>query len=222
MNSSLAQSIMGGGGSASSIQALSLVQPVQALPLVPPAQQVQTVPIVQTVPPAQQVQPIPVVQPVQPVPTLQTIMGNATPAAPKHNYTNPYNNDLALRQAEINEWSYHNKMDTLFVFQLIFISLMTVALLYILSSQGYMGLGFVMYTMGILAFIMIIVIVNRYIYTRTTRDKRNWNRRRFGSDAGVESPLTRGDNSYQEYIDAIRGTYGSGVALPPAGSSCRC
>jgi len=47
-----------------------------------------------------------------------------------------YNNDLSSRQSEINEWTYHNKMDTLFVFQLVFISLMTVALLMVLSSQG--------------------------------------------------------------------------------------
>jgi hypothetical protein len=154
-------------------------------------------------------------------------MGSGQSVPTAQQYTLPYNNDkynhdLALRQAEINEWSYHNKMDTLFVFQLIFISLMTVALLYVLSSQGYVGFGFVMYTMGILAFIVIIVIVNRYIYTRTTRDKRYWNRRRFGPDAGIESPLTRGDNSYQEYIDSIRGAYGSGVVLPPPGKPCRC
>jgi len=133
-----------------------------------------------------------------------------------------YNNDLSSRQSEINEWTYHNKMDTLFVFQLVFISLMTVALLMVLSSQGYVGSGFVMYTMGILAFIMIIVIINRYVYTRTTRDKRNWDRRRFGPDAGIASPLTRGDNSYQQYIDSIRSQYGSGVVPPPPGKSCRC
>ena len=133
-----------------------------------------------------------------------------------------YNNDLSLRQSEINEWTYHNKMDTLFVFQLIFISLMTVALLMVLSSQGYVGSGFVIYTMGILAFIMIIVIINRYVYTRTTRDKRNWDRRRFGPDAGISSPLARGDSSYQQYIDSIRSQYGSGVVLPPPGKSCRC
>jgi|LauGreSBDMM110SN_4_FD.fasta_scaffold58146_2 hypothetical protein len=148
------------------------------------------------------------------------------PVASMQQYRFPYNNDqynrdLSSRQAEINEWSYHNKMDTLFVFQLIFISLMTVALLHALSSQGYVGSGFVMYTMGILAFIMVIVIVNRYVYTRTTRDKRYWNRRRFGPDAGISSPLTRGDASYQQYIDSIRGAYESGVVLPPPGKPCR-
>jgi len=134
-----------------------------------------------------------------------------------------YNTDLASRQAEINEWSYNNKMDTLFVFQLIFISLMTVALLTVLSSQGYVGRGFVTYVMGVLAFIVVIVIINRYVYTRTTRDKRHWNRKRFGQDAGMGSPLTRGDSSYQQYIDSIRNNYGSGSGVPSVpGKNCKC
>ena len=35
--------------------------------------------------------------------------------------TTKYNNQLATRQYEINEWSYNNKMDTLFVFQILFV-----------------------------------------------------------------------------------------------------
>jgi hypothetical protein len=129
--------------------------------------------------------------------------------------------DLASRQNEINEWTYNNKMDSLFVFQLIFISLLTVALLTVLSSQGYIGSGFVRYVMMVLAFIVVIVIINRYVYTRTTRDKRYWNRKRFGQDTGVGSPLTRGDSSYQQYIDSIRNNYGSGVTNG-AGKTCKC
>jgi len=129
--------------------------------------------------------------------------------------------DLASRQNEINEWTYNNKMDSLFVFQLIFISLLTVALLTVLSSQGYIGSGFVRYVMIVLAFIVVIVIINRYVYTRTTRDKRYWNRKRFGQDTGVGSPLTRGDSSYQKYIDSIRNNYGSGVTNG-AGKTCKC
>ena len=138
-----------------------------------------------------------------------------TVSAPKHHM------DLASRQAEINEWTYNNKMETLFVFQLIFISLLTVALLMALRIQGYIGSGFVTYVMVVLAFIVVIVMINRYVYTRTTRDKRYWNRKRFGQDAGMGSPLTRGDSSYQQYIDSIRNNYGSGVPNIP-GKNCRC
>ena len=34
-----------------------------------------------------------------------------------------YNKDLATRQYEMNEWSYNNKLDTLFVFQLLLLQL---------------------------------------------------------------------------------------------------
>jgi hypothetical protein len=132
--------------------------------------------------------------------------------------TEQYNIDLANRQIEVNEWAYGNKMDTLFVFQLLFISLIFVAILMLLKSQGLVGGAFVWYFMAVLAVLNIMIIINRSVYTSTKRDTRMWNRKQFDGDGTKPSPLTRGDASYQAYIDSVRGAYGAPANSP----SCKC
>lgn len=90
-----------------------------------------------------------------------------------------YNNQLALRQNEINEWSFNNKLDTLFVFQLIFISLLAVSVLVYFQKAGFFNQALLGVFSGIFLFVMILVIANRSMYTNNTRDKRYWNRRIF-------------------------------------------
>lgn len=92
-----------------------------------------------------------------------------------------YNKDLATRQYEINEWSYNNKLDTLFVFQLLFITLLLTAFLFYLQRLGFISMAFVGTLGGILLFVNILIIANRVQYTNKTRDNRYWNRRRFGT-----------------------------------------
>lgn len=94
--------------------------------------------------------------------------------------TAQYNNQLALRQKEINEWSFNNKLDTLFVFQLIFISLLAISVLVYFQKAGFFNQAFLGVLSGIFLFVMILVIANRSMYTNNTRDKRYWNRRTFG------------------------------------------
>jgi hypothetical protein len=132
--------------------------------------------------------------------------------------TEQYNIDLANRQIEVNEWAYGNKMDTLFVFQLLFISLIFVAILMLLKSQGLVGGAFVWYFMAVLAVLNIMIIINRSVYTSTKRDTRMWNRKQFDGDGTKSSPLARGDASYQAYIDSVRGAYGAPANSP----SCKC
>jgi hypothetical protein len=127
-----------------------------------------------------------------------------------------YNTDLANRQLQVNEWSYNNKMDTLFVFQILFISLLFVGLLLILKGQGLVNGGFVWYSMSVTLVIVIVIIINRSVYTNSRRDNRFWNKKRFQEDNMRESPLTRGFASYQKYIDSVRSAYGAPAA------SCRC
>jgi hypothetical protein len=130
-----------------------------------------------------------------------------------------YNSQLASRQIEINEWSYNNKMDTLFVFQILFISLLIVSILMLFSYQGVIGRGFVWYTFGILILLDILIIVNRAMYTDRIRDKKHWDRVSFPDDNKLPSPLGRNT----EYINQIEDAYGS-----PSGSkkcctkSCTC
>lgn len=90
-----------------------------------------------------------------------------------------YNNELATRQYEINEWSYNNKLDTLFVFQILFVTLLLTAGLVYLNKIGVLSMTLLGITVGILLFIDIAVLVNRFNYTQKIRDKRYWNRRTF-------------------------------------------
>lgn len=90
-----------------------------------------------------------------------------------------YNNDLATRQYEINEWSYNNKMDTLFVVQLLFVTVLLAAGLTYLNKLGFISMTIVGILAGILLLVNIVILVNRYNYTRQTRDKRYWNKRVF-------------------------------------------
>lgn len=127
-----------------------------------------------------------------------------------------YNTDLANRQVQVNEWSYNNKMDTLFVFQILFISLLFVGILLILKGQGIVNGSFVWYSMFITLVIDIVIIINRSVYTNSRRDNRFWNKKRFQDDNSRNSPLARGDASYQKYIDSVRSAYGAPE------SSCHC
>ena len=119
-----------------------------------------------------------------------------------------YNLNLVNRQIEINEWAYNSKMETVFVFQILFISMMIVALLMLMKSSGMVGGAFVYYTIAILLLIVVLIIVNRAQYSRVSRDGRHWNRRRFSEDNTASSPGKATDPAYQAYLDSVRLTYG--------------
>ena len=97
--------------------------------------------------------------------------------------TAKFNNDLATRQYEVNEWSYNNKMDTLFVFQLLFVSLVVSALFVYLSSIGLFAKPLLGFMVGLLLVGVVLVLVARAIYTSRIRDQRFWNRRQFNKKA---------------------------------------
>jgi FlaA1/EpsC-like NDP-sugar epimerase len=116
-----------------------------------------------------------------------------------------YNIDLATRQVEINEWSYNNKMETLFVFQIVFISLLLMSLLFYLKSTGLVGGSFVWYVFLLLVLIVGLIIINRAVYTATTRDGRYWNRRRFADNNSRLSPIPAGQMT--DYLTKLQTTY---------------
>lgn len=118
-----------------------------------------------------------------------------------------YNSQLATRQTEINEWSYNNKMDTLFVFQLLFISIIIISILMMFSYQGTIGRPFVIYTIIVLVIINIIVIVNRSMYTNKIRDKKQWGKVIFDSDSKMISPKGK-DPAYIAKLGAAYGENG--------------
>jgi len=143
-----------------------------------------------------------------------------------------YNIDLANRQIQVNEWAYNNKTDTLFFFQLLFISLMIVTLLMCIRAMGLVGGEFVTYSAGVLVVINVVIIINRSVYTNSKRDHKAWNKKRFSGDNNTDSPIMRGDKNYQSYIDSVRAKYSpsgiagagaaAGAAGAAAGSGAKC
>jgi hypothetical protein len=119
-----------------------------------------------------------------------------------------YNIELASRQVEINEWAYEDKMETLFVFQILFMSTLFIIILFYLKDTGIFPSSFVWYVVFILVLIVGILIINRASFTARKRDRRFWNRRRFPEDQTKDSPVGRGDKSYLDYVDRIRAKYG--------------
>lgn len=99
------------------------------------------------------------------------------------------NADTAQRNQEIKEWYYNNKLDTLFVFQLMFISLCVLAAIAFAAKMGFISNTLVGILIGIEIVIMILLISNRAIYTDKVRNKRYWNKRIYGV---VGSPLPGG------------------------------
>jgi hypothetical protein len=90
------------------------------------------------------------------------------------------NADTAQRNQEIKEWYYNNKLDTLFVFQLIFISLCLLAAIAFAAKMGFISNTIVGILIGIEIVVMILLISNRAIYTDKVRNKRYWNKRIYG------------------------------------------
>lgn len=93
--------------------------------------------------------------------------------------TTKFNNQLATRQYEMNEWSYNNKLDTLFVFQIVFVTLLIVAALSYLNKIGVLSMTILGVITGILLFVDIAILINRFRYTQQSRDQRYWNKRQF-------------------------------------------
>lgn len=123
------------------------------------------------------------------------------------------NNDLATRQFEINEWAYNNKLDTLFVFQLVFVSVCLTAGLAYLNRIGVLPMSVFGILIAIIIIVDIGVFMNRLIYTRKVRDQRYWNRRQF-----VERNKDIEDSGSGQCPPGFEPT-GNQAPAPPSGST---
>ena len=123
-----------------------------------------------------------------------------------------YNMQLLNRQIEISEWTYNDRMETLFVFQILFIALMIVAIILYLRGAGMLGKAFVGYSIALLLLVVIIIITNRAMYTNRIRDKRAWNRRDFEEDNRLPAAMKPTDPEFTSYINAVNAKYGTTTA----------
>ncbi len=83
--------------------------------------------------------------------------------------------ETTKRLYEMNEWTVHNKKDTLFVLSSLFIALSALLLLTVLWRMGMSAYTAAIYGMLIVISFVIILIV-RSQYTNTIRDQRYWHR----------------------------------------------
>jgi hypothetical protein len=130
-------------------------------------------------------------------------MGKAFVAANKGSIDVATNNkNLGTRQNEINEWAYGNKLDTLFVFQILFITVLLSAGLVYLQKLGFFSSALLGVLTGILLFIDIVIIINRVNWTSRVRDQRYWNRRQFGHFDSGKTPDACPTSGFQDYSPA--------------------
>ena len=85
----------------------------------------------------------------------------------------------ATRKSEMNEWTVHNKRDTLFVFSSLFIMLSGFILI-----TGLWRLGMISSTLWVslgvpMLLIFVLIVVRRSLYTDNQRNKRFWNKKIF-------------------------------------------
>jgi len=87
--------------------------------------------------------------------------------------------EMATRQIKMNDYAYQNKMDTLFFFQILLLSLLILCVVAYGARMGFLSDALVMYVGAILVVLNTVIFVGRYAYTVNLRDPTVWTRRRF-------------------------------------------
>ena len=95
--------------------------------------------------------------------------------------------DSERRQAQINDWYYRYRLDTLFVLQLLFLGLSVILLFTVLSKYGILSPMFVIYGAAVILIAVFIVWYFKYSYNKNTRDLYNWDKRKFPGDGTTSS-----------------------------------
>jgi hypothetical protein len=126
-----------------------------------------------------------------------------------------FDSQNAKRQFEMNEWTANNKLDTLFFFQLLLITLTLMAPLLYMSKIGLIP-STVYYGVSVLIGIAVVLtLLVRAQYTMSTRDTRYWNRRKFAQMGGPPTTITcdaltgLGDEAIAAYASVQSGAQGA-------------
>lgn len=114
-----------------------------------------------------------------------------------------FNDGLAKRHFELNEWEVQDKRDTLFMYQLGFICILSIVLLTLLKKRELLRGGTYWYLCGFIVVVFIFTMIYRIIYTETVRDKFYWSRRKFGS---MNAPPASGSGECPTAFDSMKKT----------------
>lgn len=136
---------------------------------------------------------------------LNKIQGSISDRAESEAMAAQHDSHLAKRQFEINEWTNGNKLDTLFVFQLIFIGLLLSAPLLYAKKLGMLPSSVFYVVLMIIFLAILFTIVIRAQYTIKTRDQRFWHKRRF---PGAPVPPTSICPSASDLLSSVSGVSG--------------
>jgi molybdopterin converting factor small subunit len=110
---------------------------------------------------------------------LNNLARDVDSLAVKHITVSEVNKDLVNRQHEINEWSNSNKLDTLYVIQVLFVCLSLIGILAALFSMGMITkTPFLAISMFLLV-IFVIVLIMKWRFTSVIRDEQYWNKMKF-------------------------------------------
>lgn len=90
-----------------------------------------------------------------------------------------FDNQNSQRQYEINQWTSGNRADTLFVYQIIFVLILGLAIFTGLWRTGFISTGLLSFLVFASIVVIVLVIVGRAQYTAFQRNKRYWNKRQF-------------------------------------------
>jgi hypothetical protein len=97
-----------------------------------------------------------------------------------------YNRDLTRRQVEINNWYYESKRETLFVLQLLLLTMLAAVIVMAGQAYGWIGEQAANWSLSVLFLIGAGTWAYRWYYTTYVRDPRYWSRRSFAADKNVE------------------------------------
>jgi len=102
--------------------------------------------------------------------------------------------NFAKRQSEINQWTYNNKRETLFVYQMLLIAITLSIIFTYLWAKLIMGNGLYFILFILVWLVFSFIVLNRAQYTDKSRDKKYWNRRLFKEEAGTKIPVPSCDS----------------------------
>jgi len=89
------------------------------------------------------------------------------------------------RQYEINEWANSNKLETLYILQLILVFVTFACVLLFLNINGVVNSSLFKLLTAIVGFIIVVIILVRARYTSAVRDGRYWDKSRFPRQVGT-------------------------------------
>jgi len=110
---------------------------------------------------------------------LNNLARDVDSLAVKHITVSEVNKDLVNRQNEINEWSNSNKLDTLYVIQVLFVCLSLIGILAALFSMGMITKTPFLAISMFLLIIFVIVLIMKWRFTSVIRDEQYWNKMKF-------------------------------------------